>query len=147
MAVTNSSCIIALERIGHLNLLPGLFTEICAPPAVIAELGLAVPWLAEHPLARQDVAASLRTQVGHGEAEALALALEFGDREVILDDRQARRIGRELGLRVVGTLGVLVRAKRAGVVTAVTPLLDELAAAGFHATESLRREALRLSGE
>lgn len=48
---------------------------------------------------------------------------------------------------MVGTLGVLVRGKRSGIVDAVAPLLDERADAGFHATEALRAEALRLAGE
>lgn len=56
--------------------------------------------------------ATLKTQVDEGEAEAIALAMELGDVFVILDDRKARQLALQLNLKVIGTVGMLLRAKR-----------------------------------
>lgn len=68
-------------------------------------------------------------------------------RSVILDDKKARRVARQAGLTVIGTLGVLLRAKRRGVVPTVGPPLTALQKAGFRMTRALYDEALRLAGE
>ena len=145
-AVTDSTCLIGLERIGRLDLLPSLFDPIAAPPKVIEEFGSSPSWLQVlSPTNRQAVFA-LQLTVDLGEAEAIALALERNWR-IILDDRKARLVARRLGLKVIGTVGVLLRAKRKGIVSRIAPLLQDLEAAGFYLSEALKREALRLAGE
>ena len=64
-----------------------------------------------------------------------------------LDDLQARGIAEALGLMVAGTLGLLLRAKRAGLVPAVRPLMDAAVAEGFHVSPGLYRVTLELAGE
>ena len=81
-----------------------------------------------------------------GEAEAIALASERASR-IILDDKQARALAQKLGLKIIGTVGVLVRAKLEGVMPALRPLLDALDANSFRVSKALRDEALRLAGE
>jgi predicted nucleic acid-binding protein len=130
-----------------LDLLPQVFPVVFAPPAVRRELGISVDWLTVKPVQNVAVVATLNTQVDAGEAEAIALAMELGDVMVILDDKKARRVAKQVGLRVIGTVGVLLRAKQQGVIDAVKPLLDALDAADFRIAEGLRREALRLAGE
>lgn len=146
-AVTNSTCLIALERIGRLDIPPQVFATVTAPPAVQAELGAPVDWLVIKPVQNAAVVAALKTQIDDGEAHAIALAMELGDVILILDDKKARRVARQIGLKVLGTIGILVRAKRKSVIPAVEPLLTALEQAGFHMTATLRQEALRLSGE
>ncbi len=89
---------------------------------------------------------SLKLLVDDGEAEAIALASERAA-VVILDDRQARRVAQDIGLRILGTLGCLLKAKQAGVISAVGPILDKLTREGFYLTEDLKAETLRLAGE
>ncbi|MEK6322881.1 MAG: DUF3368 domain-containing protein [Acidobacteriota bacterium] len=84
--------------------------------------------------------------VDHGEAEAIALASERGWR-VVLDDRQARVIARSLGIQMIGTVGILLRAKQSGVIPLVRPIIDALEASGFWVSGALQEEALRLAGE
>jgi predicted nucleic acid-binding protein len=81
-----------------------------------------------------------------GEAAAIALAHERGWR-VILDDQRPRTVAARLGVRIIGTIGVLVRAKQKGVISTLAPLLEDLEAAGFHVSAALGQEALRLAGE
>jgi predicted nucleic acid-binding protein len=146
-AVANSTCLIALERIGHLHLLSRVFAEVVAPPAVRAELGVAPEWLKVQPPSDRAVVAALATQLGEGEASAIALAMERGDAWLVLDDKKARRVARQLGLRLIGTVGVLLQAKQRGAVPTIGPLLGALRDAGFRLSPALEREALRLAGE
>jgi predicted nucleic acid-binding protein len=146
-AVTNSTCLIALERIGQLALLPRVFAAVLAPPLVSAEFGSPLDWLAVTPATNLNLITALRSQLDDGEAHAIALAMELGDVIAILDDKKARRIARQMGLTVIGTVGVLLRAKRQGLIPAVQPLIVALRDARFHMTPALYGEALRLAGE
>ena len=82
-----------------------------------------------------------------GEVEVMLLALERGADLVIMDDNAAKKTAKFLGLRVTGTLGVLLRAKRGGVVPSVAGLLDAFVADGLYVTDGLRRLVLEQAGE
>ena len=144
--VVDSSCLISLERIGRLELLPALFDPVVATPEVSREFGASPAWLRVATSANVALVAALCLLVDSGEAEAIALAQEQGWR-IILDDRRARSVAARLGLPVIGTIGVLLRAKQAGLVGSLRPLLDDLEVSGFHISELLKTEALRLAGE
>ncbi len=144
--VTNSTCLISLERIHQLGLLPALFEPVIVPPKVQEEFGISVAWLTvEHPQNTALVMA-LNQLVDAGEAEAIALALEQKT-PLVLDDRKARHVARRLGIPIIGTIGILVRAKRQGVLSSIRPQLEALKNAGFHLTPELEQEALRLANE
>ncbi|HEX5714983.1 MAG TPA: DUF3368 domain-containing protein [Thermoanaerobaculia bacterium] len=144
--VCDSSCLIALERIGHLDLLPALFHPVQAPPAVHQEFGASPEWLRVEAPTDRALVTALGMLMDAGEAEAVALASERGWL-IILDDRQARAVARRLDLQIVGTVAILVRAKKQGLIEAIGPLLDDLAENEFRIGEALRQEALRLAGE
>ena len=146
-AVTNSTCLIGLERIGRLDLLPRVFSKVFAPPMVATEVGKEVGWLMVQPVQNLAVVATLKTQMDEGEAEAIALAMEVGDVLLILDDKKARRVAQQIGLKVIGTVGMLLRAKRDGVIAEIKPLLTALVEADFRISDGIIQEALRLSGE
>jgi len=66
----------------------------------------------------------------------------------LLDERRGREAANQLGLRVIGILGVLLQAKNAGLLRAVGPVLDDLQReAGFWIAEPLRRQVLGLANE
>lgn len=146
IVVSDSTCLIALERIGRLELLPAVFEQIWIPPAVAAEFGQSLPWLQVRAPADARAVAAYEAVVDAGEAAAIALATELKC-EVILDDMQARRLAVREGIPCVGLLGVLLRAKHAKQLAAVGPLIDALRAQSFHVSPSLVAEALRLAGE
>jgi len=146
-AVTNSTCLIGLERIGRLDLLPRVFSKVYTPPMVVREIGTFVSWLKVKPVQNASVVATLKTQMDAGEAEAIALAMELGDVLLILDDKKARRVAQQIDLKVIGTVGMLLRGKRQGVITEIKPLISALLQADFRISEGIVREALRLSGE
>lgn len=82
-----------------------------------------------------------------GEAEAIALAHEVKADVVLMDEKAGRRAAQRSGLRVLGTLGLLLQGKRTGVLAQVKPELDGLARAGFYIAHSLREEVLKRAGE
>ena len=146
-AVTNSTCLIGLERIERLDILPQVFNTVFAPPAVAKEVRTSLDWLKVQAVANPSVVIALRTQMDEGEAEAIALALELENVLLILDDKKARRVAQQMRMKVIGTVGMLLRAKRQGVIAEVKPLLLKLTEADFRISQGIIQEALRLSGE
>jgi hypothetical protein len=150
LAGSNSSPLIGLERIGQLDLLERLFSTVSIPSAVLKELGphtILPTWCVHSPLQHAIPRSLLVAHLGAGETEAIALAIELGPVEVLLDDKQARALAQANGLRVVGVIGLLLRAKKGGLLPVVKPLLDLLVQTQFHISRQPYEHALRLAGE
>ena len=149
--VSNSSPLIGLAQIGRLDLLRQLYVTVIVPPAVVREATPSIPvrptWLVAQPLARPLDPRVLRASLDPGEREAISLALERNAEWLVLDDRPARRVAEALGLPVIGAVGVLVQAKRRGLLPLVRPSLDALLATGFYAGPNLYRRVLVDAGE
>ena len=156
--ISNTSPLQYLHQLGVLDVLPKLATTITVPPAVQDELtagrklGLSLPDLQslDWVIVRRPssfIALPLVTDLGPGEREVLALALETSDSVCVLDDALARQVAAALQLRVTGTLGILIDAKRAGLVPAVRPYLDQLQSLGFRLAAHTRAAVLKTAGE
>jgi predicted nucleic acid-binding protein len=152
--VGDSSPLIALAIVGQLDLLPRLFQRVIVPPAVWEEVtvsGSDLPGALEVSRATwleiQDpppaMLQSLMILLGNGEAQAITLALSIPRSTVLLDDAQARRVAERFGVARIGTLGILRRAKRAGMIGAIKPLLAQLQANGIHIRQNLIDSVLR----
>jgi predicted nucleic acid-binding protein len=85
--------------------------------------------------------------LGAGERAAIALTIQLPADFVVLDDWDARSSAIELGLRVIGSLGLLVRAKGRGQIGEVRPLMDAMISHGLYASEKLYRQILSIAGE
>lgn len=144
--VSDTTCLVGLERVGELNILPALFDPVMIPPEVAREFGNKFSWLQIEGLTNGSLVAALQMVIDTGEAEAIALANEKSCL-LISDDRPARSVAKRLGVKIIGTIGVLVRAKQTGVITEIKPILDDLEANSFFISRALREEALRLTGE
>jgi predicted nucleic acid-binding protein len=158
--VGDASPLILYAAVGRLELLHQLFGEVVVPPAVWSEVtsgGVGRPgaqevagasWIREQSPLRSPAAHGLPGDLDAGEAEAIALALEATDPVVVLiDDRDGRRTATERGLTVVGSAGILVLAKRRGLLAAVRPVLDQLRAAGLYLGEPVYGSVLQEAGE
>jgi uncharacterized protein len=144
--ISDSTCLIGLERIQELEILPGLFEPIVIPQQVHREFGVTMPWLhVETPL-NTALVTSLKLVVDDGEAEAIALAYEKG-RRIILDGRHARKAAQGLGVTMIGTVGVLVQARQQGLIPRLKPLIEKLAKNNFYISDELKEETLALVGE
>ena len=148
-AIINTSPLLYLYRAKVLSWFPQLFGEIWTPNAVVDELnegrkkGYDVPepvdyhWL-EIVAPRSVPSEWLTLDLGAGELETMALALENTNRIVILDDALARRIAQAAGLEVWGTLRVLLEAKSRGMTTSVIPHINHLVSAGMWISDEIR---------
>jgi predicted nucleic acid-binding protein len=156
--ICNTSPFQYLHQIGHLELLPKLVSRIVVPTAVADELaegrrrGLDLPIPEDLPWVDMRTPSSehvvrLVADLGPGETGVLFLALERTDAVVILDDALARRHAEMLGISLTGTLGVLLDAKRCGLVSALTPLIDDLQRLGFRLSDRTRQAVLRKAAE
>ena len=137
IVVSDTSPIRALSHLQRLDLLAALYGEVLIPPAVAAELEnpastLPIVRVASIPAVRVEAPtdpaqiARFRAGLDPGESEALALAIEVGASLILMDEAAGRAVARTLGIEPVGVLGVLVRAKNAGLISSVVPLMDRL---------------------
>lgn len=156
IAVIDASPLLALARLDQLSLLSQLFTQVLVPLAVSGEVLRGRPTAADVSPIREAIEAGHITlhrvdspmrdapaSLGLGEREVVAAALALSADAVIVDDYAARRAAEGLGLTVIGTVGVLVRARRAGLVSNVGPMLDVLVERGFYLAPALIDEARR----
>ena len=155
--VCDTSPIQYLHQTGMLYLLRELGQCVCLPPAVEKELVAGqefginlpdlkqVPWIAVvRPKGEQSV--RLLSDMGPGETEVLMLALERKGFVAILDDYSARRRAFLLGIPFSGTLGLLLDAKKAGLISQVKPVLNELTKLQFRLAPHTREMILRKAG-
>lgn len=156
--VSNASPLIALAAINSLDLLQALYGSIHIPEEVYTEVVIrgqspaaaiaTIPWIVRHVITDRQSVARLRTAgLDQGESEAIALALELSANLLIVDERLARSIARQHGLKITGAIGVLIAAKDAGIVTAIKPLLAQLVATGFYISPQLIAQVLQVAGE
>lgn len=89
----------------------------------------------------------LRWNLDPGESAVLALALEDGETQAIVDDLAARRCAQTLGVPLQGTVGLILVAKRLGMIPEVRPVLERLRRSGMRLSETLMALALEKAGE
>jgi predicted nucleic acid-binding protein len=148
VAVFDSSALIIFRQIDRLELLSGLFVEILVPAAVKQEvapsLGSLPSWIQER---TAPTPPTVTGRLDPGEREAIALALGLATDFVVLDDLPARRVARRLGLEVIGSVGLLLRALEYGLIETIQPDLDAMLEAGLYISQRLYREVLKAAGE
>jgi predicted nucleic acid-binding protein len=146
--IADASCLIVLDKIGELDLLHKLFGIITITNEVIAEYGKQLPsWLdIKQPLDRK-YQFLIETFLDIGEASAIALALEYNNSLLILDDLKARKFAERLNINITGTLGIIADAKLAGIIPSVRPLLEKIKQTNFRITEAIELALLKKAGE
>jgi predicted nucleic acid-binding protein len=160
IVVSDTSPVLNLARIGRIELLQQLYHEVLIPSGVYEELAASQrtlppvidlvlkPWIIVATANDRSRVQELRKDLDAGEAEAIVLAIERGADVLLIDERRGRRTATAAGLTVTGLLGVLVRAKRAGLIDQAKPVLDELIqVARFWIGPDLYAEVLAELGE
>lgn len=154
----NSSPLILLGRISRLDLLPALAEQVVVPQAVLQELGVkqGQDWLARtvssHPGIEvvDDVPMPpevRRWNLGAGESAVVAFCLANTGYRAVLDDLRGRRCAQSLGVPLFGTLGVVVDARRHGLIPQARPLIAAIRGVGYHIEDKLIEAALSEVGE
>lgn len=147
IAVSNSSCLIALEKINQIDIVKNSFQNIIIPPAVQHEIGFTKHWLEVKALQNSNLEKALYDTIGIGESEAIALVVENNSDYVLLDDKKARNIANRFSIELLGTIGILLRAKRLSLIAEIKPILDALHAVEFRMSHTLYQQALELAKE
>lgn len=158
--VSDASPLIALARIGQLDLLPKLYETLLLPDAVWNEVvsqGARLPgasatetaeWIMRRTVQNPTLVRALRQDLDAGEAEAIALAIEIDPELLLMDEKRGRETARHLDLEYIGIIGVLIEAKHSGLVAAIRPHLDSLRQeASFFISDALYQRVLRDAGE
>jgi Predicted nucleic acid-binding protein, contains PIN domain len=149
--------LIILTRIGQLGLLERLSANASVPDAVIREVqsGLAndpsaattVQWTAQRRLADLPIPGSVAVWgLGAGESQVIAHCLG-NQNTAVFDDLAARRCALVHGISMIGTLGIILAAKRAGLVPLARPLLKQAVIAGLYLDAQLVQGTLASIGE
>jgi len=157
--IFSASPLILLGKIDQLHLVEGLSPAFRIPRAVVAEIGVGptddptIKWLSSASTNRHivDVPSTppflAQWDLGAGETAVLSLALEDEGAAVILDDLAARKFAMTFDLPLLGTLGLLIRAKHQGMITELHPQIRLLESAGANLSQTVINHALNLAGE
>jgi len=89
----------------------------------------------------------LGLSLGEGEAETIILGMEISADYVILDERMAREVASQMSLKVIGLVGILVKAKEERIISQIKPLIEALRKERFRISKNLVENILRRVGE
>lgn len=146
--IADTSCLILLDKIGELQVLRKLFGKIAITKEIVEEFGGELPeWFEIGYPANTTYQKILEASLDKGEASAIAFALEQINCLLIIDDLKGRKFAEQFGLKITGTLGILIDAKLSGHLESVKAVLQKIKATNFRLTEELERRTLAKSGE
>ena len=146
--ISDSSCLIILKKIDALYLLQKLYNTISITPDIFEEIGENLPeWVEVIDVKNKTKQQEFENFVDRGEASAMALALEHLNSLILLDDWKARQFANKIGLKISGTLGVLIKAKNEKYIKSIKPLLAKIKTTNFRISDELKRLALENAGE
>ncbi len=144
----DTSCLIFLNKIGEIHLLDKLYNKAIVTEEIVEEYIEPLPeWIEIKNPDEKLYQKVLEQTVDKGEASLMVLALEIRDCLVSIDDLRARKVAKSLNLRLTGTLGIIHKAKKAGLISSTKETIQKLKAVDFRISEKIERELLRLSGE
>ena len=161
IVVADAGPLIGISRIGHLTLLQNLYGEILIPVRVREELKLSsnkpgsqivleaiqAGWIRCVPIHDKSQVKMLIQAIDAGEAEAIQLATEQKANLLVIDDRNGRKAAKKRKISIIGTGGVLIAAKKMGLLDSIAPVLDALTNVGYRLSPALCEQILKLAGE
>jgi len=156
--VINASPLILLGKVDQIHLLGALAGQIAVPRSVIREVSAkpdgerSVQTLTalEFAIVVDDEippANILSWDLGAGETQVISHAATHSADRVVIDDLQARRCAKAMGLAIIGTLGIVGRAKVAGLIDRAGPIIQKLRETGLYASDEIVQRLLREVGE
>lgn len=152
IVVSDTSPITALLTVGQIELLHRLYGDVKIPPAVDAELRA---YHVELPDFIQTVAVEqgslldqLQATLDRGEAEAIVLAKALNADLLLMDEAMGRQAARLEHMPVIGLMGVLLIAKKKGLLSSVRDLVERLEReAGFYLSRTVKAQVISAAGE
>jgi predicted nucleic acid-binding protein len=157
--VVNTTPLISLCYLDKLDLLKllyenvsiaqAVYDEIAAKPDSIAnvQINAAQKWINVVKIKNEMAKVFYKSQLHDGEVETMILSKELNADLLIIDDKNAKKHAKYLGLNVTGTLGVLLKAKKLGYITSIQPLIDKLLTKNIYIGNSIIQFCLKEAGE
>lgn len=154
--VADASALIALATCDSLTLLETLFGSVLVPEAVFSEVtAVDKPQSARLQTYLHGKVRSVDMRrfvyldafADAGETQAMLLYKEVDADYLLIDDKRGRKVAKINQIKTVGSLGVLLQAKRAGYIPCIAPLIDQISASPVYMNESLIQIVLELAGE
>ncbi|MEX0813058.1 MAG: DUF3368 domain-containing protein [Chitinophagales bacterium] len=146
--VSDTSCLILLQKIGRLSLLKQLFGKVKITSVVAKEFGAELPDFIEienpENTRYQNI---LESFLDSGESSAIALAIEKQDVLLIIDENKARQKAKQLKLKYTGTIGILIVAKQKNYINSITEIIQQILQTDFRISKALIEEARRRCNE
>lgn len=154
--VADASALIALASCNSLSLLDKLFGEVLVPETVYSEI--TIPDKPQSSSLQVYLQGKVRNVnmlryvyldafADAGETEAMLLYKEVSADYLLIDDKRGRKVAKINQIKTIGSLGVLLQAKRAGHIQYIAPLLEQIASSPVYISESLINTVLELAGE
>ncbi|PHI19771.1 hypothetical protein CEQ90_11125 [Lewinellaceae bacterium SD302] len=136
--VSDASPIIALNDIGHLEILYDLYGEILITDVVAKEVELTTPeWITITDEYDNNLYKSYLKSLDPGEASSIAYSLGKSELTLIIDERKGRKIAKDSGIKIIGLLGVIVVAQREGKIERGEAIIDRLVKNGFRVSDKI----------
>jgi len=145
--IADTSCLILFDKINRLAIIQKTFSELIVTHEVAAEFGDLPTWISVRQITDQNRYLELAKNLGKGEASSITLALEFAESLLIIDERKGRRIAEEMKIDIIGSLGVLIKAKEKGVINSVREVLNLIDKTNFRISELIKERVLKEAGE
>lgn len=154
--VVNASPMILLGKVGRVELLRQLCDKVTVPEGVVAEISVDSEDAASRALESctwlRRVAVSIPDSItawdlGRGESEVISYALSQPSYRPLLDDAEGKACALAFGLKPLGTGGLLILAKRAGLLNLVRAVLDDMRAEGLWLSDNVYKSILQIAGE
>ena len=145
--VSDASCLILFHKIGEIDLLHKVYGQIIITDTVSKEFRRPLPdWvLVQNP--KTNLHEGLISFLDAGEATSIALAVELTDALLIIDESKGRRVAKELGVQITGSLGSIVAAKEKGILQSVKLIIDKIKKTNFRISDDLLNKILQLVNE
>jgi len=150
--VINASPLILPDKINRLHLLNELFSTVYIPNAVLEEIRtdnktdveFNLNQVTFNPLkiSNRIAVMGLLGKLHIGEVEVMIGAIENGIKTVVLDDNSARNKAKQLGLDVTGTLGILLKATKNGLITDLEQEIVNLRNSCMYLTDEVIRKII-----
>ncbi len=152
--IADSSALIALAIIDKLEILQKLFSNIFVPRAVYDEItkdnkteAKKLTKFCKDKVLDIETKINFNISLGKGESEAVILYQEQNADFLLCDDKKAKKFAQSFGINVIGSLGVLIKAKKARYIEAIEPLIKKLKESQIYIDENTCNTVLKIEGE
>jgi|SRR5680860_43405 len=136
--ISDTSCLITLGNVDKLDLLRDLFQEIIITEEVRDEFNERLPdWITIMDVKDKQRQNEIENLLDKGESSAITLALEIPNSLLIIDEIKGRKIAESFNIEIIGTIGVLIIAKKKGLIDDIVDIILQIKRKGFRLSDKL----------